>query len=614
MDFNQFFIGFSRFVPGLRTVTCTCRQNGCGFVIDHVYSGASMLSSQERQELYCNANASKHDSTDALEWTTFIDFRVPNPATVATKTICTLGPASTSKEMVDRLIRAGMSAIRLNSAHGSHEHFDKVIRIVREVALERGVICPIILDTKGPEIRIGKVIYDEGVDIRSGSMVDVVSNVGLEPREAVTTSQRLVINYDKLGKSVKEGDVVLLDNGRIALSVVRVPSESSALCKVISGGLLKSNKGVNLPGCYVDLPHVTAKDEKDIAFAVSRQIEYIAHSFTRSREGIEQVRNLPGVRDSGLHIIAKIESQEGLDNFAEILDASDGIMVARGDLGVEIPLERVCSMQKRIIRDCNVRGKFVITATEMLESMISNPRPTRAEASDVANAVFDGTDCVMLSGETAVGQFPLESVQVMARICKEAELDVAEHGFISAGELPYVFRDILQSTDAGFEEDRQASASKVQPLGKIRPMILSIADEHREAFARAAVSTAKATAASMIIVFCKSPDNARFVAKHRPSVPILALSTSPKVCAQISLYRGVRALIVPTLDRDSIPFALAAAAKSRVIRPGSRVLLLSSGGDDLNTIETLTVTDKLLTPKEETKIIDYTPGSSMAGP
>ena len=537
---------------------------------------------------------------------------MPNPASVATKTICTLSPTTATRDIVDRLIRAGMSAVRLNSAHGSHDAFDRVIRTVREVALDRGVICPIILDTKGPEIRCGPVLFDEGVDIKSGSTVNVVTGAGLAAAEAMTTSQRVVINYTKLGLSVTEGDVVLLDNGRIALSIVKITSPSSVMCKVISGGILKANKGVNLPGCSVDLPHVTDKDRRDIEFAVSRQVEYIAHSFTRSREGIEQVRALPGVKESGMHIIAKIENQEGLDNFAEILDASDGIMVARGDLGVEIPLERVCSMQKRMIRDCNVRGKFVITATEMLDSMISNPRPTRAEASDVANAVFDGTDCVMLSGETAVGKFPVESVQVMARICKEAELDVAEHGFISAGEMPYLLQEVFHVEKSYREEAKNHK----QRVGSLRPSILSAAEEHREAFAKAAVTTAQAIGASMIVVFCKSPENARFVAKHRPSSPVLALSTSPKVCAQISLYRGVRALLVPSLERESLSFAVAAAAKTHLVKKGSRVLVLNFGMDDLNinTIETLVVEAKHLSEKEEVKALEYTPGSSLSGP
>jgi pyruvate kinase len=484
-----------------------------------------------------------------------------------------------------------------------------VIRTVREVAQQRGIICPIILDTKGPEIRVGNVLVDQGVDIVSGSSVEVIGGMNLTSKDTVSTSERVFISYGKLGSSVKEGDVVLLDNGRIALSVSKVKNLSSVICKVISGGPLKAHKGVNLPGCWVDLPHVTAKDERDVAFAVSRQIEYIAHSFIRSKEGINQVRALPGVQSSGIHIIAKIESQQGLDNFAEILDVSDGIMVARGDLGVEIPLERVCSMQKRIIRDCNVRGKFVITATEMLDSMISNPRPTRAEASDVANAVFDGTDCVMLSGETAVGKFPLETVQVMARICKEAELDVAEHSFISMGEMPNVFQNFFQNEKRSVNPE-----DKLSQLGNIKPTVLSPIDEHREAFARAAVSTADATGAAIIVVFCKFTDSARFVAKHRPSVPVFALATSPKVCGQISLYRGVRPLLVPTLQKESITFALTVAHNANLIEEGSKVLLLRLGDDDSNIIETIVVEKRHLAEKNTSKLLDYTPGSSIWGP
>jgi len=263
------------------------------------------------------------------------------------------------------------------------------------------------VDTKGPEIRIGKVKMG-AIQLVPGSSV----TVGPDDPLIESTSARIGVNYRLMGSSVHEGDVVLLDDGKISLSVTRVLSTDSVECRVIAGGMLKSNKGVNLPGCVVHLPHVTAKDKADITFAVSRKVEFIAHSFTRSGEGIMEVKALPGVADAGIHVIAKIESQEGLDNFDSILRVADGVMVARGDLGVEIPLERVCSMQKRIIRRCNEAGKFVVTATEMLDSMQHNLRPTRAEASDVANAVFDGTDCVMLSGETAAGEFPVEAVQV----------------------------------------------------------------------------------------------------------------------------------------------------------------------------------------------------------
>jgi len=301
-------------------------------------------------------------------------FRVPPPSTVMTKTVCTIGPASRSPEILARLLKAGMAAARLNTAHGDYATFDETISNIRKVASTLGYICPIILDTKGPEIRIGKV-KNGAIQLVAGQAVVLGPDDPLKE----STPDRIGVNYRLLGTSVHQGDVVLLDDGKISLSVTSIAKPDTIECRVIVGGSLKSNKGVNLPGCIVHLPHVTAKDKADIAFAVSRNVEFIAHSFTRSAEGIREVKSLPGVAEAGIHVIAKIESQEGLDNFASVLEVADGVMVARGDLGVEIPLERVCSMQKRMIRQCNEAGKFVVTATEMLDSMQHNLRPTRAE-------------------------------------------------------------------------------------------------------------------------------------------------------------------------------------------------------------------------------------------
>lgn len=542
---------------------------------------------------------SDHSVSDFMHSDTYGNyFRVPNPATVSTKLICTLGPATSSKPMIEKLLSAGMSCVRLNTAHGSYQNYDEIITTVRECAQLQNRICPIMLDTKGPEIRVGKV-HGDLIEIAGQSLITVTFADPLTQADILSNPNLLYVNYNQLGNSCKMGDVVLLDNGRIALNVTQVQDVRTLQCRVITGGHLKSNKGVNLPGCEVFLPHVTPKDRRDVEFAVSRSIEYIAHSFTRSAEGIEQVRALPGVRDHGIHIVAKIESQEGLDNFGEIVDAADGVMVARGDLGVEIPLERVCSMQKRMIRDCNVRGKFVITATEMLDSMMSNARPTRAEASDVANAVYDGSDCVMLSGETASGQFPLESVQVMQRICKEAELDVAAHHFY-----------------------QPQKSQKEEALGNLKNRPMSKINVERAAFAKAAVATARSTKSEMIVVFCASPENARFVSKNRPNMPVFALCTSPKVCAQISLYQGVRPVLVPSLQRSvCLPIALSVALQNKLVTVGSQVLVLSSGvdaGDHLNVIESLTVDEQHFHAPEasqaDKKFLGYTPGSSMSGP
>ena len=295
-------------------------------------------------------------------------------------------------------------------SHSSdYEDLGELIKTIREVAKARNKLCPIILDTKGPEIRINWLKCDnnkndreedtnntkKGCSVFWKSGDDVILWTGAYAEDPSPLNDKNNNNKDKkqaavtypyLASAVNTGDVILLDDGRISLIVTKIPNEEQVYAKVIEGGTLVNNKGVNLPGCYVDLPHLTPKDEQDILFGVSHNVEYIAHSFTRSATGINQVRELPGVVESGCHIIAKIESQEGLDHFASILRVSDGVMVARGDLGVEIPLERVCSVQKRLVASCNAVGKPVIVATELLDSMIHHPRPTRAEASDVANA------------------------------------------------------------------------------------------------------------------------------------------------------------------------------------------------------------------------------------
>jgi pyruvate kinase len=545
-------------------------------------------------------------------------FRIPNPNKVMTKIICTLGPASTS-DVIERLLTSGMSAARLNTAHGNYDVFDKLVDMVRTAAVKKGVICPIILDTKGPEIRVGKVLGG-GLTLENFKPVELV----YEPPATSTyesTPAKIGVSYE-IGSSVTEGDVVLLDNGRIALSVRKVWSPQRITCRVISGGVLKSNKGVNLPGCEVHLPHVTEKDKSDIAYAVSRNIEYIAHSFTRSGEGIRQVRELPGVKEAGIHIIAKIESQQGLDNFSEILQEADGIMVARGDLGVEIPLERVCSTQKRIIRECNLKGKFVITATEMLESMIYNLRPTRAEASDVANACYDGTDCVMLSGETAVGDHPVESVQVMSRICKEAETDLAEHdsssNFSSSAREIAAFNRFLniQSTVRN-QLLQQHPTSDLHVDGnqqQQQQITTSAADTLRESFSKAAVKTAKEVNASVILCLTKSGSTAKVLARYRPSQPVLALTTSPKVCAQISLYHSVRPVLVSNLNSraDYLPVALAKAKALGLVKKGSRVVLLYGLNDTQKTLETYIVQNEA-TELERIGMMRYRPGASLAG-
>ena len=533
----------------------------------------------------------KEDSTQFLlkeKYGTY--FKVPNPATLMTKIICTIGPSTCDLTTLGRLMDAGMTAARINMSHGSHETAGQWIDTVRLAAKSRGKLCPIVLDTKGPEIRvswIGEPWIEKseqqgetkGVRLKTGDHMVLLTGVHAGKSSPnfsklsvmAQPASKACVTYPHLAKSVQDGDVVLLDDGRISLIVTRVsPDENEVHTQVIEGGILVNNKGVNLPGCQLELPHLTDKDVEDIAFGVSKNVEFIAHSFTRSATGINQVRELPGVVESGIQIVAKIESQQGLDNFASILKVSDGIMVARGDLGVEIPLERVCSVQKRMVASCNAVGKPVIVATELLDSMIRHPRPTRAEASDVANAVFDGADCVMLSGETAVGDYPVEAIQVMTRICKEAELDVTS--------------SLRAMAASGNRQDRST------PWG-VMPGIKGEGGALRDAFAKAAVESARETKADLIMVISRTGLTTNALAKFFSSVPVMVLSSSPYVCHQVMLHRSVTPYLVQSLQREScVPRAVAKATELGLVGPGSRILLLT-GKDDMiaNRLETFVV-------------------------
>eukprot|EP00512_Aurantiochytrium_limacinum_P001800 CAMPEP_0171493248 /NCGR_PEP_ID=MMETSP0958-20121227/4860_1 /TAXON_ID=87120 /ORGANISM="Aurantiochytrium limacinum, Strain ATCCMYA-1381" /LENGTH=588 /DNA_ID=CAMNT_0012026857 /DNA_START=44 /DNA_END=1810 /DNA_ORIENTATION=+ len=512
-------------------------------------------------------------------------FKVPNPSKLMSKIICTVGPATCSKQKLGEMLDAGMSAMRLNASHGDYEFFKEAITNLRAAAELRRRICPIILDTKGPEVRVGKFADDATIELNNGDAFTFFKSVDrLGDETGVGTT------YDRLAETVDVGDVILVDDGRLSFMTREIDAATGDVhTSVIMGGPIKSNKGVNVPGCPIDLPHLTEKDKRDIEFAVEHKIEYIAHSFTRAAAGIVQVREIPGVVENGMHVIAKIENQEALNNIRSIMNVSDGIMVARGDLGVEIPLERVCSVQKRLIRDCNLAGKFVITATEMLESMIHKPRPTRAEASDVANAVFDGTDCVMLSGETAVGAYPVATIQVMSRICKEAELDIEQHKRIVV-----------------LEEDEEVRRKNNKGRST---------SDLNEAFSMAAVATAKDIGANLIITVTKSGQTARTLSKHFPNVPILALSVSPKICAQVSLYRGVIPYLVHSLERAScVPRGIAKATELGLVSHGSRIVLVTGHNDTTaNRLETFVVGASV----PELSIIpgqSYVPGSSFQAP
>lgn len=453
-----------------------------------------------------------------------------------TKIICTMGPASKKKEVMKQLMLAGMNVLRLNFSHGDHTYHQETINLAREVMGETRRLCALLLDTKGPEIRSGLLKEGKEYTLEKGQEFTLVTD-----ESVVGDNTTVAVQYKNLPKVLKVGDQVLVDDGLIALRVQEI-REEAVKCLVENTGVLGQRKGINLPGVVVDLPAVTQKDIQDIKFAVSNGMDFIAASFVRKPTDILTIREALGVQGKHIQIIAKIENQEGLDNFDEILKVADGIMVARGDLGVEIPIEQVALAQKMMIRKCNAAGKLVITATQMLESMVKNPSPTRAEASDVANAVFDGSDCVMLSGETAKGLWPLEAVQVMADICREAEASIE-------------YRAVFNLTRPHM------------------PSTCSIS----EAVASAAVKASYDLKAALIICLTESGNTARLVAKYRPAVPILTITANEHVAKQALAVRGLFPLLVGSMvGTDSlIHRAMMAAQKLEMCQIGDYVVITS---------------------------------------
>ncbi|KAJ1561505.1 hypothetical protein HK096_004469 [Nowakowskiella sp. JEL0078] len=453
------------------------------------------------------------------------------------------GPKTQSVEALGHLIESGLNVARMNFSHGSHEYHAKTIANLREYlsTSKTNKIVAILLDTKGPEIRTGKLVGGKDVKVYEGQSFTFhndSSKLGDETQTFTT--------YNSLHTSVGEGDIVLVDDGLIGMRVTSVDSDTREVhCRVENTGLIGENKGVNLPGVSVDLPAITEKDRADILFGVEQGVDFIAASFIRKAADVIEIRRL--IEGTKIQIISKIESQEGLDNFDEILAVSDGIMVARGDLGVEIPVEQVARYQKMMIRKCNAAGKHVVTATQMLESMIVNPRPTRAEATDVANAVLDGSDCVMLSGETAKGDHPYGAVEMMGKICREAELD------INYSELYTSIRRSVQ-------------------------VPISVA----EAIASSAVKTSWDVHAALIIVLTQSGNTARNIAKYRPIAPVLAVTSSPQVARQCQVLRGIYPVLVDRMTGTDnlIHKAMLLGVKMGMAQRGDHIVVTSGVLED----------------------------------
>lgn len=448
-----------------------------------------------------------------------------------TKIVCTMGPSSNSISILKEMMKSGMNVARLNMAHGELEDHSKRIELIREAASEASAIVAVMMDIKGPEIRIG-TLEEASYELKTGDTLTLTS------RPITGNGEVVAVNYPDMPKVIKPGNRILIDDGLIELIAQEV-NETEIICAVMNGGPLKPRKGVNLPGISTTLPGVTDRDVRHIAFGIEQGIDMIAMSFVRKAEDVLQVRQL--LEDAGathIQIISKIENEEGVDNLDAIIEVSDGIMVARGDLGVEIPAEDVPMIQKKMIEKCNAAGKPVIVATQMLDSMQVNPRPTRAEVSDVANAVLQGADAIMLSGETAAGKYPLESVRMMAMIAERAESTI--------------------------DHAEQFKARITTPTGSVTEVI-----------SQAVVSTSLQLNAKAILTPTESGFTARMVSKYRPASPIIAITANDHVLKRLTLVRGV----IPvkgesTLSTDEMfKSSIRNAARTQLLQAGDFVVI-----------------------------------------
>lgn len=470
-----------------------------------------------------------------------------------TKIVCTIGPASEKKEILLQLVKTGLNVARLNFSHGDHQEHGRRIQRLKEIEAQTGQTIGILLDTTGPEIRTGSLREDPVKLVQGEEII-------LSTKKVVGNSSRISVTYQGLTGDVENGTRVLIDDGLIELEVVEV-SDHEIRCRIINGGMLGSRKGVNIPGVSINLPALTDKDREDIRFGIRQGIHFIAASFVRRAENIDEIRKLLQDEDAeGIYIIAKIENQEAVDNIDEIIGAADGIMIARGDLGVEIAPERVPVIQKSIINKCNRAAKPVITATQMLDSMIRNPRPTRAEASDVANAIYDGTDAIMLSGESAIGDYPVEAVRTMTRIAKEIEASTS-------------YREKLLSYKV--------------------PSSHSVTD----AISLAACQTAIDLKVSSIVCSTSSGLTARMVSKYRPLIPIVGATHNEMVKNILTLVWGVFPLKVPESSStdEMIHNAIVGLVKKELAQKGDLVTITAGvpvgRSGTTNLIEVLTIGD-----------------------
>ncbi|WP_158366589.1 pyruvate kinase PykF [Candidatus Williamhamiltonella defendens] len=464
-----------------------------------------------------------------------------------TKIVCTIGPSSESEEMLVQLLNAGMNVMRLNFSHSDHNEHLQRIKNLRAVLKKTNQKAAILLDTKGPEIRTKELKGGKEVSLSIGQTFTFTTNQNI-----IGDAYTVAVTYPGFSNDLKAGDTVLVDDGLLSMEVIET-KKNAVICKVQNNGDLGENKGVNLPGISIKLNALTEKDKEDLIFGCQHSVDFVAASFVRKASDVLEIREfLNRHKGEGIQIISKIENEEGLNNFDEILAVSDGIMVARGDLGVEIPVEEVIFAQKMMIEKCNRARKVVITATQMLDSMIKNPRPTRAEAGDVANAIVDGTDAVMLSGESAKGKYPIESVKIMASICKRTDL-------------------VMQSRIDFLNENQEIRIT--------------------EAICRSAVETAEKLNAYLIIVATSGGKSAKSVRKYFPHAMIMALTTNEVTERQLILTKGVFPFLVKKINStdDFYHIGKQKALEQKLACKGDIVVMVSGALVPSGTTNTVSV-------------------------
>lgn len=450
-----------------------------------------------------------------------------------TKILATIGPATQTYDAIKNLILGGVDGFRFNFSHAKPEVLTDVVKFIRSLSKKYSIPVSILGDLQGPKIRIGE-LQDGGFELEKGDIIKITSKNIIGTKSLISTSLK------NLSREAKIGDMILIDDGLIRLIVKKIEKDI-VICEVFDGGFLKSKKGMNLPGVKISTPSLTEKDRENLIFAINNKLDFIALSFVRNKKDVIELRNLMGKYNANIPIISKIELAEGVRNFEEILEVSDGIMVARGDLGVEMEPQEVPLIQKRIIKRCNEERKLVITATQMLESMVNNPLPTRAEASDVANAVFDGTDVVMLSAETSVGKYPLRAVETMNKIlCR------AEEGMETISDVSFVID----------KEDQKII----------------------HAVAKAVTFMADQIKAKAIIPITHTGYTAIILSKYKPHSKILAITESAETTQKLNLYRGVRAFASPDIRNleETITFARKIFIKEKELNKGDNVIFVGS--------------------------------------